>query len=168
MNLYQDYYFSPIGPMEILSSDTHVLYIRFSTTTSHQRPNEQTDHCIRELTDYFAGTLKQFTVAIHMRGTPFQQEVWKALASIPYGDTQTYQQIAALIGRENAYRAVGQAIGHNPLALVIPCHRVVGKTGKLTGFAWGMERKKQLLDHEAQSRYVSLRNVFPSSVPSEK
>ncbi|BAB04112.1 methylated-DNA--[protein]-cysteine S-methyltransferase [Halalkalibacterium halodurans] len=168
MNLYQDYYFSPIGPMEILASDTHVRHIRFSTTPSHQRPNEQTDHCIRELTDYFAGTLTQFTVSIHMRGTPFQQEVWKALASIPYGDTRTYQQIAALIGRENAYRAVGQAISHNPLALVIPCHRVVGKTGKLTGFAWGVERKKQLLDHEAQSRYVSLRNVFPSSFPSEK
>ena len=101
-----------------------------------------------ELEEYFAGKRKSFTVPLSPRGTPFQLAVWQALRDIPYGQTRTYGEIAAAIGRPRAARAVGMANHDNPLLIFTPCHRVVGKDGSLTGFACGLEVKRRLLELE--------------------
>ena len=102
----------------------------------------------REVTEYFAGTRQRFTVKLAPSGTPFQGKVWTALARIPFGETRSYGQLAAEIGSPAASRAVGRANATNPVCLIVPCHRVVGADGSLTGFAFGEEIKRQLLTHE--------------------
>ena len=106
----------------------------------------------REVTEYFAGTRRHFTVKLSPSGTPFQRSVWSALARIPYGETRTYGQIAAELGNPAASRAVGRANATNPICLIVPCHRVIGTDGSLTGFAFGEEIKRRLLEHEASLR----------------
>ncbi len=101
-----------------------------------------------ELARYFAGELTRFTVVIDYRGTPFQVSVWKGLLQIPYGKTSSYEQLAHRVGRPSAHRAVGTANGRNPIAIVIPCHRVVNKNGRLGGYGGGLWRKQFLLDLE--------------------
>jgi methylated-DNA-[protein]-cysteine S-methyltransferase len=101
-----------------------------------------------QLHAYFNGELKQFNLPIRAHGTPFQLSIWEELQKIPYGTTVSYQTIAKSIKNEKAVRAVGQAIGKNPIAIVIPCHRVIGKNNQLTGFAGGLERKMKLLQCE--------------------
>ena len=98
---------------------------------------------------YFAGDLRRFDLALDPHGTDFQRRVWDELIAIPYGETRTYGQLAAGLGSPGASRAVGLANGSNPLAIVVPCHRVIGSDGKLTGYAGGMDRKRLLLDLEA-------------------
>lgn len=102
-----------------------------------------------QLQAYFAGTLTQFDLPLDPRGTDFQQSVWQALRMIPFGETRSYADIARAIGRPDAVRAVGAANGRNPLSIIAPCHRVVGSTGALTGFAGGLAAKRWLLDHES-------------------
>lgn len=109
----------------------------------------------RQLNEYFSGRRRQFTVAVRLAGTPFQNEVWQALATIPFGETRSYAEIARQIGRPRATRAVGAAIGRNPLSIIIPCHRVIGSNGELTGFAGGLEIKSTLLKLEARNRNLS-------------
>jgi methylated-DNA-[protein]-cysteine S-methyltransferase len=101
-----------------------------------------------QLADYFAGRRTAFELALSPHGTPFQLAVWAALGTIPYGRTTTYGQLAADLGRPSASRAVGLANGRNPLAVIVPCHRVIGANGSLTGFGGGLDRKRWLLDHE--------------------
>ena len=101
-----------------------------------------------QLSEYFAGTRQEFTLPLSPKGTPFQQKVWAALQTIPYGQTRSYGEIARQIGSPKAARAVGMANHHNPIAILIPCHRVVGQNGALTGYAGGLERKKALLQLE--------------------
>jgi methylated-DNA-[protein]-cysteine S-methyltransferase len=105
-----------------------------------------------QLEQYFAGERTTFDLPLAPRGTPFQLEVWAALAEIPYGDTASYRDIAERIGRPTSTRAVGAANGRNPLSIVVPCHRVIGADGSLTGYGWGVERKVWLLDHERAHR----------------
>lgn len=105
----------------------------------------------RQLGDYFAGRRRDFTLPLDPRGTPFQLQVWEALRAIPYGTTVSYAEIARRIGRPSAARAVGRSVGQNPLAIVVPCHRVVGTNGALTGFAWGIDRKRRMLELEASA-----------------
>lgn len=105
---------------------------------------------MKQLDAYFAGRRTSFDVALSPRGTAFQRDVWRALASIPYGETTTYAEIARAIGRPRAVRAVGAANGRNPLSIVVPCHRVIGKDGTLTGYAGGVENKRSLLDLESR------------------
>lgn len=102
----------------------------------------------KELKAYFAGTLREFTIPLAPRGTPFQREVWDALCRIPYGETRTYTAIASEIDRPQAVRAVGHANGSNPIPIIIPCHRLVGSDGSLTGYAGGLGMKRQLIDFE--------------------
>lgn len=102
----------------------------------------------QQLGAYFAGTLTEFRLPLHFSGTPFQNEVWTALRDIPYGATCSYADIAEAIGRPEAVRAVGAANGQNPIPIVVPCHRVIGKDGSLTGFGGGMAMKSWLLRHE--------------------
>lgn len=103
---------------------------------------------------YFNGTLKTFHVPLDVTGTDLQREVWQMLQTIPYGDVWTYQDVANQIGRPTAVRAVANAIGRNPVLIVIPCHRVIGKNGKLTGFRSGLEMKKTLLSIEGITQYT--------------
>ena len=103
---------------------------------------------IRQLEEYFCGKRKSFDLPLNPRGTEFQKQVWSALCHIPYGETVTYAQIAGGVGRTKGAQAVGQAVGANPIPFLIPCHRVVGKNGKLTGFALGLELKEALLKLE--------------------
>jgi methylated-DNA-[protein]-cysteine S-methyltransferase len=108
--------------------------------------------CERQLGEYFAGRRQDFLLPLDPSGTPFQRDVWRALLTIPFGETRSYAQIATQIGHPGAARAVGAANGRNPLSIVTPCHRVVGSTGALTGFAGGLEVKAHLLAFEAAGR----------------
>lgn len=105
-----------------------------------------------QLAGYCAGELQAFTIDLDLRGTPFQQQVWFALRSIPFGEVRTYSEIADAIGRPKAVRAVGAANGANPVAVIVPCHRVIGSSGELTGYAGGLAMKARLLEHERLQR----------------
>jgi AraC family transcriptional regulator of adaptative response/methylated-DNA-[protein]-cysteine methyltransferase len=102
----------------------------------------------QQVQEYFAGKRKEFSLPLVMQGTPFQQDVWKALQAIPYGETRSYQEQAGLLGKPRAVRAVAQANGDNRISIIIPCHRVIGKDGKLVGYGGGLWRKRFLLDLE--------------------
>jgi methylated-DNA-[protein]-cysteine S-methyltransferase len=106
----------------------------------------------QQLTAYFAGTLNEFELPLQMQGTLFQQRIWEALKTIPYGATMSYGELAQQIGQPKASRAVGLANGRNPISIVVPCHRVIGANGKLTGYGGGIERKQWLLNHERLMR----------------
>lgn len=109
-----------------------------------------------QLEAYFAGELFTFDLRLEFEGTPFQRRVWEALRSIPYGETRTYGEIALQIGSPTAFRAVGLANGHNPIAVIVPCHRVIGANGSLTGFGGGLERKRTLLELEKSNSNLML------------
>lgn len=111
-----------------------------------------------QLAEYFAGTRQAFTIPLDLRGTAFQQAAWRALADIPYGETRTYAEQAKAINRPKAVRAIGAANGRNPLSILLPCHRVLGSDGSLTGFAAGLEAKRFLLKHEG---YVDMQPELP-------
>jgi len=115
--------------------------------------NDHTRQAESEIGEYFAGTRQQFGVALHLPGTAFQQQVWQALQTIPYGDTTSYQQQADRLGKPAAIRAVAGANGANRVAIIVPCHRVIGKDGSLTGYGGGLQRKAWLLAHEQCSRF---------------
>lgn len=110
--------------------------------------NEHTRQAARELSEYFAGKRRTFDVPLDMRGTEFQRRAWQALVAIPYGETRTYGQQASMLGNPRASRAVGLANGSNPVSIIVPCHRVIGSTGKLTGYGGGLHRKEALLELE--------------------
>ncbi|OIK23816.1 cysteine methyltransferase [Streptomyces malaysiense] len=101
-----------------------------------------------QLDAYYAGELREFTLELDLRGTPFQRSVWDRLTRIPYGETRTYGQLADALGNPGASRAVGLANGRNPISIIVPCHRVVGSDGSLTGYGGGLDRKRRLLDFE--------------------
>jgi methylated-DNA-[protein]-cysteine S-methyltransferase len=111
---------------------------------------------VEQLAAYFAGELKDFDLRLEFGGTPFQRSVWEALRTIPFGETRSYGEIAQQIGNPTAYRAVGLANGHNPIAIIVPCHRVIGANGGLTGFGGGLERKRSLLDMEKSAINLTL------------
>ena len=143
---------SPIGPLLLAAHDgglTQILFVKGRRVVradpawhEDRRPLEET---IRQLSAYFSGELQRFTLPLAPEGTPFQLEVWRRLCDIPYGETLSYGEIARRIGRPTASRAVGLANGANPLPIVIPCHRVIGSTGKLTGYGGGLFTKEKLL-----------------------
>ena len=109
------------------------------------------DAAATQLAAYFSGTLRAFDVPLRFEGTPFQQQVWRALQDIPFGTTISYGELASRVGRPGAARAVGRAVGQNPLAIIVPCHRVIGADGSLTGFGGGLEAKATLLSLEGHS-----------------
>lgn len=141
---------SPVGPLTLTASDRALVAVRFGgTPAGAPAPTPLLRRVAEELAEYFAGVRRSFTLPLDAEGTPFRQEVWRALRTIPYGRTCSYGQIAAAVGRPKASRAVGAANHDNPLAIVVPCHRVVGGNGKLTGYAGGLETKRRLLALEA-------------------
>ena len=146
---------SPLGPLRLLAGHDALVAVLFPAQPSEvgqpavEVPRHPVlDAAARELSAYFAGVLTRFTTPLGPEGTPFQREVWRALQEIPCGELRSYADIAAAIGRPSAVRAVGAANGRNPLPIVVPCHRVIGSDGSLTGYAGGMEIKRWLLEHE--------------------
>ncbi len=145
--MFIGYVSSPIGLIEIKASHSALVSVQFVEAQQISSENGIVQHFMNEIEAYFKGQLTQFT-SPELTGTPFQHQVWDYLTHIPYGETSTYSQVAQMIQRERAVRAVGTAIGKNKLALVVPCHRIVGKNGDISGFAWGTWRKEWLLAHE--------------------
>jgi len=139
---------SPIGVLTITEDDGAITEIRFHGEGDIPPSTPVLQQAVAELTEYFAGLRREFTLPLSPRGTAFQRQVWQALRAIPYGQTRTYGQIAEAIGRARACRAVGMANHTNPLPIVIPCHRVVGSNGSLTGYAGGLDVKTALLQLE--------------------
>lgn len=150
MKEYIYYYKSPIGNLRVVGNEESILTVDFSEYSISNEDNypEVIMECINQFEEYFAGKRKSFDVKYLLRGSEFQRKVWSELAQIPYGEIVTYKYIAEKIGNEKAVRAVGTTNGRNPIAIIIPCHRVVGAQGKLTGYAWGLWRKQWLLRHE--------------------
>jgi len=143
---------SPLGPLLLAADDAGLRQILFVNGRHPARPDKswKENHAplkqtIQQLHAYFAGELEQFTLPLAPEGTPFQLEVWRRLCEIPYGETISYGDLARRIGNPNASRAVGLANGSNPIPIVIPCHRVIGSNGKLTGYGGGLPIKEKLL-----------------------
>ncbi|WP_319804426.1 methylated-DNA--[protein]-cysteine S-methyltransferase [Nocardioides malaquae] len=146
---------SPIGPLRVVGGGEGVTAIEFSPFDEEAQVGERNDEApllveaARQLRAYFAGELTDFDLPLAPRGTDYQHRVWAALREVPYGRTATYAEIAAALGQpRGASRAVGSANGRNPIPVVVPCHRIVGADGSLTGYAGGLERKQVLLDLE--------------------
>lgn len=144
------FYDTPVGRLCIGEENGYITHVAW-TKLPREYMLEETEliwECKKQLDEYFAGERKAFDLPLAPKGTAFQQEVWKALQEIPYGETGTYGEIAAAIGNPKAARAVGMANNKNPIGIIIPCHRVVGANGKLVGYAGGMEKKAFLLELE--------------------
>ncbi|MGP3637100.1 methylated-DNA--[protein]-cysteine S-methyltransferase [Streptomyces sp. 24-1644] len=147
---------SPYGPLTLVATDG-VLAGLYMAGQRH-RPPEETfgapdprpfGPVVEQLDAYFAGGLRAFDLPMHLAGTPFQRSVWAELTRIPYGETRSYGELAALLGKPGASRAVGLANGKNPIGIIVPCHRVVGASGGLTGYGGGLDRKQRLLAFES-------------------
>jgi len=144
----------PIGPLTLAGHGSALTNLRMvDQTYEPSRAGWALDEqafadAVDQLNAYFAGERTDFDIEIDLRGTDFQQRVWKALLTIPYAETRSYGEIAEQVGAPGAARAVGLANGHNPIAIVVPCHRVIGANGKLTGYGGGLDRKQLLLELE--------------------
>jgi len=149
---YFSYHFSPAGWLEIKVLEKYVQAVSFvenkKENSSHQPLLAKV--CIRQLDEYFTGKRKKFDLPVLPSGTTFQFHVWNELDKIPYGETISYHELAIRLGDEKVIRAAAHANAKNPLAIIIPCHRVIGSDGSLTGYAGGLKRKQWLLDHEAK------------------
>jgi methylated-DNA-[protein]-cysteine S-methyltransferase len=154
MNSYTNLKTPQLGELVLTANETHLTGIYFAGRThvpaalkewKRNREHPVLKKAARELEDFLAGKRKDFTVPIHAEGTEFQRQVWKQLARIPFGQTITYGELARRAGRPEAVRAAGAACGRNPHAIIVPCHRVIAKSGALQGFAGGLETKKRLL-----------------------
>jgi methylated-DNA-[protein]-cysteine S-methyltransferase len=148
---------SPVGKLKLVASDKGLVAILWENDSPRRvrlnEPVENKEHPVlvateRQLDEYFAGKRKAFSIALDMRGTRFQKDVWEALLAIPFGETRSYGQLAKQLGNPRASRAVGAANGRNPVSIIVPCHRVIGSSGKLTGFAGGLGTKAHLLGLE--------------------
>lgn len=146
---------SPVGLVTVAGDGAVITHVRMSDQ-SHPPPHRDQwqhdpdafDEAVRQLRDYFDGHLTDFDLPIRLEGTSFQRRVWDALRDIPYGETTSYGAIAGRIGMPGAARAVGWANGHNPVSIIVPCHRVIGADGSLTGYGGGLDRKLTLLELE--------------------
>ncbi len=155
---YKAYYVSEIGTIEIVGTGSDILSVNFLDDPANDlvKVPECMEPCVTQLNEYFQGKRKEFSLPFQLHGTDFEKKVWKALLDIPYGSTQAYSDIADKIGHKKASRAVGNANRKNNIAIIIPCHRVIGSNGSLTGYACGIWRKKWLLEHEKKHLNLSL------------
>ncbi len=155
--MFYDYLNSPLGKIQITANEQCVLAIDFidddgKNNSTATQPNKITKQARKELSEYFSGKRKKFDVPVKFIGSKFEIKVWKALRNIPYGETRAYSEIAKQIGSPKAARAVGLANNRNKIAIIIPCHRVIGKNGKLVGYASGVWRKEKLLELEKRKK----------------
>lgn len=140
---------SPIGKLWLSAENGRLVSLSFKGEKAGKEITEPVlNEAVKQLSEYFAGSRRTFSLPIEPRGTEFQRAVWNELLKIPFGETKTYGDIAAAMGKPKASRAVGMGCNRNPIAIIIPCHRVVGKNGSLTGFAGGLDVKGKLLEHE--------------------
>ncbi len=146
---------SPIGPLTLLAVDGSLTGVHMNKQRhlpelpiGCERDDAGLGHVVEQLSAYFSGSLTDFDLPIEMHGTDFQRRVWAALREIPYGETISYGELARWVGNPKASRAVGLANGRNPVSIVVPCHRVIGADGSLTGYGGGLDRKVWLLEHE--------------------
>lgn len=146
------YYNSPIGLIQIKSINQKICSVLFveKETEALMIDSALNKECIKQLKEYFTGTRLQFDLPIFQIGTDFQQKVWAEVSKISYGDTCTYSLLAHKIGDIKSIRAVGTTNGKNKIAIIVPCHRVIGSDGNLTGYAWGLDKKEWLLKHEIE------------------
>jgi len=150
---------SPVGTLRLVAEELGLRTVWFVRGRKDEKPDAEwkqdaaffTD-VMRQLNAYFAGELREFEIPLLLEGTEFQKRVWKALLAIPYGETISYGELAKKIGEPKAVRAVGAANGQNPIPIIVPCHRVIGSDGSLTGFGGGIENKKRLLELESRQR----------------
>lgn len=160
MTTYYTTFDSPIGPLLLMSDGRDLVGLH--TDTDKFRPEMKPDwvreasvepfpEVARQLRAYFDGELTDFELPLAPQGTAFQQKVWKALCDIPFGETISYAELARRVGNANASRAVGMANSRNPISIIVPCHRVIGADGSLTGYAGGIDRKRALLEHEKKA-----------------
>jgi methylated-DNA-[protein]-cysteine S-methyltransferase len=154
MSLICKYFASPVGKLKLVTSNLGLVALLWENDDPKRVPLDERiedgNHPIlvlaeAELEEYFAGKRGIFSVPLDMRGTSFQKQVWQALQEIPFGETRSYGQLASQLGKPSAARAVGAANGRNPVSIIVPCHRVIGSSGKLTGFAGGLDAKAHLL-----------------------
>lgn len=146
---------SPVGPLTLVSEAGYLTRLDMQDRTHPatdagrwERDDDAFEQPVAQLGAYFAGQLHRFDLPLRLVGTDFQRQVWAGLQQIPYGETLSYGQLAAKVGRAGASRAVGLANGRNPVGIIVPCHRVIGADGTLTGYGGGLDRKRWLLDHE--------------------
>lgn len=153
-NLKFSYLESPVGMLKLIANEKNLVAILWDNEKLNRvkldQMEENNQHPIllktaKELLEYFSGKRKTFSIPMEVQGTTFQKAVWEILNQIPYGETWSYKQVAELINNPKAVRAVGTAIGRNPVSIIIPCHRVIGTNGTLTGFAGGLDKKQTLL-----------------------
>ncbi|QHS63512.1 methylated-DNA--[protein]-cysteine S-methyltransferase [Chitinophaga agri] len=149
---------TPVGALTIIGNESaiHTLTFKEGQTPTHEPLPDVIRQCMEEMNEYFAGSLRAFTFPVAQPGTAFQQSVWQQLMTIPYGQTISYLQLAKRINNPKSIRAVGTTNGKNRIAIVVPCHRVIGSDGTLTGYAGGLWRKKWLLEHEIRQKSGSL------------
>jgi len=156
---------SPVGPLTLAGRDGRLRHLRMvDQTYEPSRESWMADDsafadAVAQLEAYFAGDLIEFELELELMGTDFQRRVWAALLTIPYGETRSYGEIALQIGSPGGSRAVGLANGHNPVGIIVPCHRVIGANGSLTGYGGGIHRKKSLLEME-RNRMVPIATLF--------
>lgn len=152
MKTYKKYIDTPIGLLEVCASKEAILAVGFVEQKEIENeavPQVLVDAC-KQLSEYFSGERQDFDLPLSPVGTDFQQQVWDALLRVPFGRTSTYKKQSQALGNPKAIRAVGTANGRNPIAVIIPCHRIIGSDGSLTGYASGLSRKEWLLKHELQ------------------
>ncbi len=150
---------SPVGTLTLTAVDGRLTGLHMdgqrhapATSADWERDDSGLADVVEQLEAYFAGTRQDFEIPLDLAGTEFQRRVWAGLLEIPYGETMSYGELARRVGRPGASRAVGLANGRNPVAIVVPCHRVIGANGTLTGYGGGLDRKVWLLDHERGRR----------------
>lgn len=150
MSDYKAYYKSPVGWLVIEANDKAVTRIEFADKISDEKihPNIHTVESVKQLTEYFKGKRTRFDLPLDPEGTAFQKSVWTNMVDIPFGKTVAYSDLANAIKNPKSVRAIGMANNKNKIVIVIPCHRVIGKSGRLTGFGGGMDKKIWLLEHE--------------------
>ncbi len=167
MSLSYKWMKSPVGELKLVASDRGLVAILWENDNPLrvrlEHAAEYPEHPIllqaeKQLTEYFDGKRNAFSIVLDMRGTDFQKNVWEALLAIPFGETRSYGQLAKQLGKPEASRAVGAANGRNPISIIVPCHRVIGASGKLTGFAGGLEVKAQLLKLESKGKSLFWRS----------
>jgi methylated-DNA-[protein]-cysteine S-methyltransferase len=154
-SIHTVHYSSPLGVLQLQEENGHLIVVSFvnnsKLSTTETTASPVLNQTIQQLDEYFAGIRKEFDLPLQASGTVFQQTVWKQLLLIPFAETITYLHLAKRLGNVKSIRAAASANGKNPLAIIIPCHRVVGADGKLTGYAGGLHRKQWLLEHEANA-----------------
>ena len=147
--MFIDYLKTPLGLFELMATEQGICQAIFcGEQTQQAKSNIMTDLAKQQLAEYFAHKRQVFTIPLAPQGTEFQQSVWECLARIPFGNVKAYGEVAKMLNKPKASQAVGGANGRNPITLIIPCHRVIGANGSLTGYAGGLERKLWLLNHE--------------------